>query len=68
MDTKLKLQHEAETCVALAAAVSAMLCEMIDDGGTSIGKLQQTICVLGLFQDKLDTVKALADSAVMLGM
>lgn len=68
MDQKLKLQHEVETCLAIAGAVSAMLNEIVDEGVSSGAKVGRAAIVHGLLQDKLDMVKEMADNAVLDGL
>lgn len=64
MDFKLELQHEVETCVALAFAVGSILNEVVDNGGAAVEPVEHASRVLGLLQDRLDQAKALTDGAI----
>lgn len=68
MDQKLKLQHDVETCQAIASAVAAMMNEIIDNGGNSMVMVERMIIVFGLLQDRLGEVKVVADNIAIDGL
>lgn len=70
MDALLNLQHEVESCAALAFAVSAMLYEVIDSGCdcAKTGEIEHAGMVIGMLQDRLEQARALATGAAQYGM
>lgn len=66
MDALLSLQHEVESCAALAFAASAMICDVIDSGCacTKTGEIEHAGRVIGMLQDRIEQAKTLANSAL----
>lgn len=69
MDALLSLQHEVESCAALAFAASAMIYEVIDRGCpcTQISEIEHAGRVIGMLQDRIEQAKTLANSAITSG-
>lgn len=64
MDLKLNLQNEVETCVALSAAASALLAEVIDQGG-ALELTEHAHRVSSLLHERLGQAKEMADRVVL---
>lgn len=67
MDALLSLQHEVESCAALAFAASAMIYEVIDNGCPQSGEIEHAGRVIGMLQDRIEQAKTLANSAITNG-